>query len=197
MAPRWIKIDEITSLRNLNPGDECYYAREYLIDSDFRASDANNLIGNLKKSVDRRGTAEWKHKLAAIDQFARELAAVIPNGAFVTDLPSSKSLDDPAYDDRIEKVLTALTNLKPGITYEKLLTVQKSIPAAHHRGTRDPDVLSANYAWCGTSAARPVVLLVDDVITSGGHFVASKRRIIEEWPHCRVVGIFWARAVDK
>ncbi len=197
MAPHWIKIDQITALCHLNPGDECYYAREYFVHSNYTASVANNLISNLKKTPDRRGSPEWKYKLAAIDQFARELATIIPDEALVTDLPPSKSPDDPEYDSRIENVLTALTTLRPKITYGKLLTVRQSVPAAHLGGTRNPDVLSSNYVWCGTMTEQPVVFLVDDLITSGGHFSACKQILVSHWPKCRVIGIFWARAVDQ
>lgn len=197
MGLRWIRVDHRTiTLYYLDQEDECYYAREYVSRGGYAASEANQLIHNLKKPIDRRGRSEWKYKTAAIEQFASELAEMLPPGAFITDIPTSHSAGDPAYDDRLVQVLTATARLRHDVSYVKLLTCRQSIGAAHLGGSRSPDALFPNLNWCGEAAEQSAVFIVDDVIGSGGHFAACKRLIRDHWPQCRVIGVFWARVIE-
>ena len=42
-----------------------------------------------------------------------------------------------------------------------------------------------------------LIVLLDDVLTSGAHFTAARRRILEIFPNVTVIGIFWAKAVSE
>lgn len=61
----------------LEPDDICYYAREYVSGGSWKASEANQLVQNLKKDPSKKGTFEWPHKIKAVRQFAQELSSVL------------------------------------------------------------------------------------------------------------------------
>jgi len=46
----------------LDSNDDCYFLGEYTARKGFAFSATNQLILNFKKTVDRRGTGEWRHK---------------------------------------------------------------------------------------------------------------------------------------
>jgi len=98
------KIDQLTRSDHhyLTAEDECYFLGEYTARKGFDYSDTNQLILNLKKSMDRKGRPEWPHKGAAIRTASTSLAnALLPswlqNYVFVP-IPPSKAKGDGAYD---------------------------------------------------------------------------------------------------
>ena len=108
------KIDELNLADHyyLEPADECYFIGEYTAGRGYAHSATNQLIYNLKKSVDRRGLAEYRFKEEAIAQAGYALSqflnpTFIQNGTFVP-IPPSKSRDDPLYDDRISRVIRSI-----------------------------------------------------------------------------------------
>lgn len=198
MAPRWIEIDHVTiQLYHLADVDKCYFAREYVSGGGYSASEANQLILNFKKPRDRSHLPEYKYKAQAIAQFAAELADFLPRGATVAAMPTSKCRDDLDYDDRLIQTLTAVAARRADITCADLLTVKRSLNPAHSGGPRGPGTLLQNLLWIGPTDPLPMIMLVDDVIGSGGHFRACKQAVLEHWPQCQVMGAFWARAVDE
>ena len=41
------------------------------------------------------------------------------------------------------------------------------------------------------------IVLIDDVITSGAHFAACKRKIRTNYPNMDIVGVFWAKSIRQ
>jgi hypothetical protein len=108
------RIDELhrPDHYHLEDTDECYFIGEYTAGRGYSRSTTNQLIYNLKKSVDRRGTMEYRHKEEAIRLCARELLKslnpeFIQRGTFVP-IPPSRRADDLLYDDRITLVIRQL-----------------------------------------------------------------------------------------
>lgn len=68
MAKRVLKIDALTlpDHHYLDAQDICYYAGEYTAGEGHAYSETNQLILNFKKSVDKRGTAQWQSQRIAI-----------------------------------------------------------------------------------------------------------------------------------
>ncbi|MDT9627916.1 hypothetical protein RTF48_25105, partial [Escherichia coli] len=64
------------------------------------------------KHPDRRGTQEWSHKEKAIADVGRLIRANLNQASLanitIVPAPPSKAKNDPAYDDRIEKVASAI-----------------------------------------------------------------------------------------
>ena len=197
MAPRWIEVDHVAvRLYHLTDADKCYFAREYVSRGGYTASATNQLILNFKKPRDRRHLPEYKYKALAITQFATELADFLPRNTNVAAMPTSKCRIDVDYDDRLIQTLTEVVSRRTDITCVDLLTIKRSLDPAHSGGPRGPAILHENLEWIGPTGPLPSIMLVDDVLGSGGHFSACKQVVLEHWPQCHVMGAFWARAVD-
>jgi hypothetical protein len=81
LPTRLSKIDELTRRDHtfLEAGDDCYYLGEYTARAGFAFSGTNDLIQNLKKPMDRRGTPQWKWKTWAINRSAEMLREAVPS----------------------------------------------------------------------------------------------------------------------
>ena len=181
--------------------DQCYFLREYTSGRGFTHSETNRLILNLKKSPDRRGRPEWHYKEQAIQQVAREFRASLNlqrlRAATLVPMPPSKHRDDPLYDDRMLRVLHAMDEEHQLDIRELLLLVASTEPA--HATIARPSIeeLVANLAIDEDCAEPPptTIALVDDVLTTGAHFVAAKRVLTTRFPGVSVRGLFVARRV--
>lgn len=185
----------------LDGDDICYYAGEYTAGEGHAYSETNQLILNLKKSVDRRGRPEWQYKERAISQAAQIFRAALNENARLTlvPVPPSKMRADPAYDDRILRLLQQVGADRP---YEvrELVTQVRSTPAAHLADRRPtPDELVANYQL-DERLAKPdpeTIFIVDDVLTTGCHYKAVKHVLQRRFPKATIYGLFVARRVPR
>jgi hypothetical protein len=197
MAFFWKKIDVVEAAPiYLDGSDNCYYAREYISNGGFKASETNQLISNFKKPVTARGTGQWQYKEAAIRQFAKELLEVLPDDAIIAQIPSSKCKTDPAYDSRVIDGLRLVMKRKPSIRLVEPIEAVASTQAAHLGGTRNPLTIYNNLRWSGGLPDNANhIIFVDDVITTGAHYKACKRIVLENHTNIQVVGVNWARTV--
>jgi hypothetical protein len=196
MSRLWKKIERVGTENFpvfLEDDDLCYYARDYIAEGGYAASEANNLISNFKKPVSKKGRPEWRYKLDAISQFAREVAPPLRSDMLVTCIPSSKSKSDPDYDSRLEDVLAEVIRLRPGIIVDYPISIDTSVLPAHCGGSRNPSVIYSYLKWNGLREKRHRLALIDDVITSGAHFKACQRLIRENEPGIQILGFFWTR----
>ncbi len=197
MAFLWKKIDVVEkSPVFLEASDDCYYARDYISSGGFSSSETNQLISNFKKPVTAKSTNQWRYKQAAIQQFAKELLEILPDSAIIASIPSSKCKTDPAFDSRIIDALTVVTRAKASIVLVEPIVTLATTQAAHLGGTRNPQAIYANFKWMGgLSTTASHIIFVDDVITTGSHFKACKRMVLENHPGIKVIGVNWARTV--
>jgi hypothetical protein len=195
------KVDELNLPDHwyLDGADECYYIGEYTAGRGFSHSSTNQLILNLKKSLDRRGLPEWPYKEAAIRQAAAALRdslnpEFLASATFVP-VPPSRVNGDPLYDDRVTQVIRLLGG---HIDARELVVQTESMHDAHTAVDRPgPGNLYDNYRIEG-SLIEPnpsQIAVVDDVLTTGAHFKAMKKILQETYPNVRVVGLFLARRV--
>ncbi len=186
---------------HLSETDQCYFLREYTSGRGFTHSETNRLISNLKKTPDRRGRPEWYYKERAIEQIAHEFRASLNLEALrkvtLIPMPPSKCKDDPLYDDRMLQVLRKMDE-EQQLDIRDLLILCESTTPAHTAAARprieelvgNLDVYEALMHPEPTSIA-----LVDDVITTGAHFVACKVVLQERFPGIAIRGLFVARRV--
>lgn len=186
---------------HLTAADQCYFLREYTAGRGYAGSETNHLILNLKKPPDRRGKSEWRYKERAIEQIAREFRDSVNLSALrrvtLVPMPPSKAKSDPLYDDRMLRVLRAV-DVEGQLDIRELLLCAASMPAAHLTAQR-PTIaqLVANFVVDDTLAepAPTMIALVDDVLTTGAHFVAAKAVLAARLPDVPIRGLFVARRV--
>ena len=202
---RLTKIDDLTRPDHsyLTATDVCYFLGEYTARKGFAFSATNHLVFNLKKGMDRRGRPEWPYKAIAIQTVAEALRAALNDRARQTltfvPAPPSKAKTDPLYDDRLAQVLRGVW---PGQATDvrELIVQPTSSDAAHDRDNRPrPAELEARYV-IDRGLLRPVpkiLAVVDDLVTTGAHFVAIRNMLRREFPDSQIVGIFIARRVPE
>jgi predicted amidophosphoribosyltransferase len=186
---------------HLTAADQCYFLREYTAGRGYAGSETNHLILNLKKPPDRQGKPEWRYKERAIEQVAREFRASVNLSALrrvtLVPMPPSKAQSDPLYDDRMLHVLRAV-DAEGHLDIRALLRIRESTDAAHTAPLR-PSIadLVANLEIDGDLAepAPKSIALVDDVLTTGAHFVAAKTVLAARFPSVPIRGLFVARRV--
>lgn len=181
--------------RQLEPTDHCYYAREYISAGGYQASEANQLIANFKKSPDRRGKPEYTYKYTAANQFARELAQVLPPKYCVVAIPTSKPRGHAEYCERFDLMLQDLRQIRPDLQIEEPIVRVQACQSSHTGGARDPNEVQRTCRWRGFAQTPSVVALVDDMITSGSIFKGCQEPIKRTHPEVTIVGLFWTRAV--
>lgn len=202
--PRLCKIDDLTlpDYHYLEPDDRCYFVREYTSREDYSFSSTNDLISNFKKTMDRRGKAEWKYKERAILSIASEFRKLLPAESLskmtLVPMPPSKAKDDPDHDDRMLRVLKNIDQEK-NLDIRELILQNKSIPAVHFKGSyrHDPQELAEIFYIDEdiSEPAPPKLAIFDDVLTTGAHFKAAQGIIQERYPGISVIGIFIARRI--
>jgi predicted amidophosphoribosyltransferase len=198
---RLLKIDELVISDHffLTPDHECYYFMEYTARAGYGYSNENQLIFNLKKSLEHKGSASWRYKLDAINKISRLVSAALPS---VTDIknttlvpmPPSKIKSNPLFDDRMKQILELASNDENDI--RELIVLNSDMEAVHiGTTTRSISTLMKNAHLDITKCVKlkPTIILFDDVITTGAHFVAYRNLILQNYPDKNIIGIFIAR----
>ena len=199
---RLSKIDESNRADHfyLNESDECYYIFEYTSHKDFTFGFANNLISNLKKSVERCGRPEYHYKTQAIMDCSKFLAATLNDKwlkeATLVPIPPSKNKADPLYDPRVTQICRGISKPYP-IDVRELVAQRDSIQAAHESDARPTvaDLLKTYFIDEDEAVLPRAIGIVDDVLTAGAHYVAMKRILGARFPAVPIAGIFIARRV--
>lgn len=203
MAKRLTLIDKLTRPDHwyLTEEDTCYYYGEYTARKGYAYSETNQLILNLKKSVNRVGRPEYAHKIRAISTIANILERLIkPEEVTFVPVPPSKVKSDPLYDDRLVTVLQSFKESAGNVDCRELIVQRESTQASHHSDDRlSPDDLIPLYEIDEslTGNIRKHILVFDDVITTGSHFKAMQSVLSRRFPGHPIVGIFIARRVPE
>jgi phosphoglycolate phosphatase-like HAD superfamily hydrolase/predicted amidophosphoribosyltransferase len=180
----------------LRGGTFPYYFCRSRLKGKWYSSYANSLIKNLKMS--ETSSTQRTFKLVACDKMATELVHLIRTlnlpGLTVAFIPSSKQKTDPVYDKRFDYVAGYLR--QKGIAVAEPIMTRTSHQAVHSDedsfADRAPSAIRENLDWKGFEGEAPAnLLLVDDVMTSGGHFRACSELIKENAPPVNIVGAFW------
>src|SRR5258708_14517133 len=80
------------------------------------------------------------------------------------------------------------------------LLIQTCRTPSSHNGWRPAPQERANLMALNEAQADPkpqVVVIVDDVLTTGCHFRAAKMIVRQRWPQMRVLGVFLARVPHR
>jgi hypothetical protein len=202
---RLTKIDDLSRPDHfyLTPADDCYFLGEYTARKGYAFSATNQLVLNFKKSMDKRGTAQWRYKEQAIGDasaaFRTDLNDEWLNIATLVPIPPSKAKDNPFYDDRVLRMLHAI-GVDPPLDVRELVIQRTSTTAVHDQENRPtPDQIQANYAIDDAlrDPAPKVIGLFDDVLTTGAHYRAASAVLQQAFPGVRIIGVFIARRVPE
>ncbi|MHB1664261.1 MAG: hypothetical protein ACYCT7_03220 [bacterium] len=213
MNYRLTKIDKqnLSDHYYLDENDECFFLCEYFASKGYDCNNTcNQLILNFKKRIDKKDKPEWKYKEDAITEIARNFYDVViknipaeKNIVFIP-VPPSKAKCDPLYDDRIFKMLKiALSrNNNSNINLLELISQKQSMECSHTSDKRTSiDKLCNNYEIDNSlnlvDLSPDIVILVDDVLTTGRHFKAMQKIINNNYKDISIAGIFIARTIHK
>jgi len=202
---RLTKIDDLTRADHsyLTTADACYFLGEYTARKGYAFSPTNRLIFNLKKGMERRDRPEWRYKAVAIQTVADALRAALNDKARQTltfvPVPPSKAKADPLYDDRLAQVLQAIWPGQ-GTDIREMVVQPTSTDAVHDRDDRPtPAELETRYVIEQrlTHPKPQAFAVVDDMITTGAHYVAIRNILRRVYPDIPIMGIFIARRVPE
>lgn len=196
---KFLKIDELTIKDHcfLTLGeDDCWYLFNYTANGGFNFSEANSLISNLKKPVDQKALPHYKHKTSAIRTVAGFFSKINFSKFTIVPIPPSKNKADPLYDDRMLQIIQQAFHGKQDVDVRELVIQNDSKIASHISKVRPTikelkDNLSIDPVL--SVSLRDTVLLVDDVLTTGAHFIAIKKLLKKEFPDIKVKGLFICR----
>ena len=205
MLERLSKIDELTVGDHyyLDGADNCFYYGDYTARKGFTFSETNQLIANLKKPVLRKNLPDYAYKGVAIERVARAIVRDITRFGQITfvPVPPSKVATDPEYDDRMVRVLRRCQQLNAQYDVRELVQQTCTTVAAHTTAARprpaDLEVIYQINAAEAIVPLRPLIVIVDDVLTTGCHYVAMRNTILRAFPGHQVAGLFVARRVPE
>jgi len=182
-----------------------YTPRKHTTGSTWDFSPTNQLVSNFKKKLDRRQQPDWRYKLDAIQQIGRAFAgfwdwqAMHAQRVALIPIPPSKARTDPMFDPRMMQVLTALRE-RTGLPLDirDCLSFNGAYAASHESEDRPTPAQLYSAFTFDAVAGRPddppgAILLFDDMLTTGAHFVAARRKLREVFPGVELVGQFVAR----
>lgn len=192
----------------LSPEDACYYYGEFFAGKGWSGGDTNQLIKNFKiKPTELAAKPQRQYyKNKALNEIAETLNGSI-SAAYVRELitfvpvPPSKTPAHPDYCDRLTRVLAqAFVGL--GADIRPLVRQVADLDADHaSSGSRSTyqELLSVTEVDRDAlrTPLRQIVMLFDDVLTSGKHFKVCKQRILEAVPGARIQGLFIARVIHQ
>lgn len=187
---------------HLRTDDSCYFIREYIAYAGFSHCETNDLILNLKKSMDKRGKSEWRYKDWAIRKCAEELITAIAekwtlNGWILVPAPPSKTKAHEMYDDRMVQIAQMVGQTLAVDIVELLESIADREPQHASKAKRDVQAQVANLRVNKRLLkTRPKgIVVLDDVLTTGATFQACQTVLERELPDVPVAGLFVARRV--
>lgn len=204
---RFQKVDDATRSLHyyLDSGDTCYFIGEFTSHQGYAYSELNQIISNLKKSplLKKTSPAEYKHKLKDIRRvaacFRRGLTEEVLNTkATLVPIPPSKTKSNSEYDNRITMICHGIVLGYSSPDVQELICCHEDTIATHNQASKpSPEALVSNYRIAVDPGynPRPILFLVDDMLTTGSHFKACKMLISKTYPDSEVIGLFVARRV--
>lgn len=198
---------------HLPAGYRCFFWGEY---TPFENTDGkkwnysatNQLISNFKKKLNLKNTPAWDYKIQAINTAALSFSVFwkwseiqSKHRLTLIPIPPSKKRSDPAYDSRILDMLHALAQqTKLPLDIRDCLEFSGKYAASHETTTRPtPDELFEELSF-NAATGRPdnqpdLIMVFDDLLTTGAHFQAVVRKLKEHFPNATIIGNFIARRI--
>jgi len=203
------KIDELTQGDHsfISADSDCYYFAEYPSgdNPENKQNPIYSLIHNIKKPMNRQHLSEWRYKIRDLNTCSQTLRSLFTQTGNIADvtlvpIPPSKSKTNPAYDPRMTQILHGIRPYFSDCDIRELLNSNLDMVSSHESPVRPTiDEIAGNYNIDDSliPGCRQKIILVDDVLTTGAHFCAAKRKILERLPGAEISGYFIARRVPS
>lgn len=210
----WSRVDRLNRPYNLEDSDFCFYYLRYTPYAGFQHSYANQEVINYKIPIgsesglaNRPGRAPYKQR--AIENYATAIIEFMSSKTLrntserlidlggrvgIVPAPTSMTPDDPEFDDRNVKTCQIVCGVT-GFRLCRDVETVKYIGPSHSQGTRSPNLIKASLGRVAHGCDDcEFVFVIDDVLTTGAHFVAIKSLLLESGCLAQVFGIFYAKS---
>ena len=200
MAKPWLRCEEAVSPPHyLNETTFSFYQYEYVSKGSYTQFPDNSLIMNFKIPVEEMGRERWHYKEDAIKIFAEALIMNIRlpiHDTIFIPMPTSKPRRHPEFDSRLDRVIDIIHQQTGQHIGYNLDLINEENPYHLSGDYRDPNQLYTNIDFTPFQDLNPKsVILLDDVITTGAHFVACIKKIKSIYPDTNIAGFFLAKTI--
>lgn len=203
---RWTRVDRTEP--GLHPSiyeDFCFYYLQRT--SEGYENPSNQRLINLKHDpMEYRDREDvWRYKTEEITKFGNDVAgwlaaALVPfelwDDVALVPMPTSRPSTDEFFDSRLVELCEVAACVDGRARVENILDVSTGTVPAHRGGSRDVAYLMDNIVVYEPSQPLDIVVLIDDILTSGNHYAASRARLRECFPSIMTMGLFLARHRD-
>lgn len=199
----WTRIDQ--SDAGLHPdlySTPCFY---YLIHTDEGfIVPSNQKIINFKikpEELERNPSRKyWKN--LAIAEFSQAVSHWLKSNSHAIEvwenvalipMPTSRPRSHQYYDTRLVQLCNGALEDNGIARVEDVFDLTQALTPAHEGGPRDFETLRNNLVLFEPTSPLKVVILIDDILTSGSHFSACSSALREAFPEIAIIGLFLAR----
>lgn len=210
----WSTVDRLNRPYNLGDSDFCFYYLRYTPYAGYEHSYANQEVINYKIPIGGANGLTNKpsrapHKQRAIENYASAIIEFMSSktlrntGERLVDLggrvgiapaPTSMTPDDPEFDDRNVRTCDIVCD-RTGFRFCRDVETMEFIGQSHSQGMRSPELIRGSLGRVAHGCdGCEFVFVVDDVLTTGAHFVAIKFLLQESGCSAQVFGIFYAKS---
>ncbi len=199
-----ISAEQTGDYHYLDRSDRCYCLGFYQSGEGFEGLGLNRMVLDLKREPGARYShpGAWQDKREAITRVSSiltmSLQKLFPHRKItLIPVPPSKKAGDPEHDDRMLQICNLMAAELACVEVSELFVTRRSVQASHLSRVRPTkERLKENIRMMIRDDAyrpAPLVVLLDDVLTSGAHYSACKELLEGVFPAVTVVGVFVAR----
>lgn len=163
---------------------------------------ANSIVSNFQKDIerycDRPDVLHYKRE--SIRYFADKVGHLIARKQrdcplVIVPMITSKPKSHPWFDGRLAETANLVAAARPGeVVACDILDIDAELSKSKLGGSRRPCEIEQHILVSAPAFPQAeVVFLLDDVITTGGHYAACRNAIRPHFPHAHIIGVFLAR----
>jgi hypothetical protein len=178
-----------------------YYLLEYVSGGSYQQYPSNSRILNFKIPVKFRHEQRWQYKCETVQYFAERIMECInfpQSDTILIPMPTSKPRNDSEFDSRLDDVVK-LVHMKTGQRIGFNLNAIHSSQAFHNSGSsRYVADIGGNINFTPFDQPVPAkVILIDDVVTTGAHFMACRDKSSTGTQAFSFWACFWQKRYGK